>query len=138
MANLEALKAELAAGHPTTGAYSANDQTAADEINAENRTADRSNVPSAEILAAVTPTHYLEVFADAGNSVHRRYWVDIMASETVDLDNANIRAALTTIFAGKTSTLTALSALETVSISRATELNIGRVAAGTVAQARAL
>ena len=37
MLDYVALKAELDAGHPDTGAYSANDQTARDELNAVNR-----------------------------------------------------------------------------------------------------
>lgn len=37
-----ALAAELAAGHPDTGAYNVDDQLAADELNAENRTRNRS------------------------------------------------------------------------------------------------
>ena len=34
MANLQALKAELDAGHPVTGAYSANSEAAAEETEA--------------------------------------------------------------------------------------------------------
>lgn len=139
MTDLQALRVELDAGHPDTGAYSVDDATAAVEINVVNRTLDRSNVPAAEILAAVVPGHYLTVFGAAGDETHRRYWEDMMnAGGTVDLDHANIRTALTTIFAGQTETLTALSALQTQAVSRAAELGLGNVRAGTVAQARSL
>lgn len=40
--DLVALKAELDAGHPDTGAYNASDSLAADELNAQNRPADGS------------------------------------------------------------------------------------------------
>lgn len=40
--DLVALKAELTAGHPGTGAYSAGDEAAANQINAVNRTGDGS------------------------------------------------------------------------------------------------
>ena len=137
--DLTALKTELDAGHPDTGAYNVDDALAAAELNAVNRTQDRSSVPAAEILAAVVPAHYLTVFADGGNSVHRRYWEDMMNSGgNIDLDNQNIRDALSTIFSGNAATLTALSALQTISISRASELGLGRVRTGTVQQARAL
>ena len=74
-----------------------------------------------------------------GDATHRRYWEDIMNSgETVDLENPNIRTALSTIFAGQTSTLNAIAALQTKSITRAEELALGPVHAGDVAGARAL
>jgi hypothetical protein len=40
MADLYAIQAELLAGHPDTGPYSADDQTATDELNAFNRNAE--------------------------------------------------------------------------------------------------
>lgn len=45
--DLVALRAELDAGHPDTGAYSANDATATDELNAVNRP---GPVPIEEVL----------------------------------------------------------------------------------------
>ena len=140
MTDLNALRVELDDGHPDTGAYSLDDATAAVEINVENRAVDRSNVPAPEILAAVAPADYLSVFdPDTGNAVHRLYFEDIMrAGGTVDLDNANIRTALTAIFAGKAGTIAALEALHTVTVSRAQELGFGNVREGTVTQARAL
>ena len=44
MANLQALKAELLAGHPDTGAYNVDDAIAADEINALNRDAPADSI----------------------------------------------------------------------------------------------
>jgi len=38
MVDLQALKTELLSGHPVTGAYDANNQLAADQLNAVNRT----------------------------------------------------------------------------------------------------
>ena len=140
MTDLYALRAELDAGHPVTGEYSVDDATAADEINAVNRTIDRSDVPAPEILAAVKPIDYLAVFdPDTGNAVHRRYFEDIMrAGGTVDLDNSNIRTALQTIFSGRGDTLNAIEALQTIDVSRARELGLGNVRTGTVTAARAL
>lgn len=63
MANLQALKAELLAGHPDTGAYNADDQLAADEINALNRDID---VDSATLLEYCITTEF------RGSSIYGR------------------------------------------------------------------
>lgn len=121
---------------PTAGQY----QAVADIINNPLlRSVVRRKVPASEILAAVTPSHYVVVFdVDTGNPVHRRYWEDMMNSgEHVDLENANIRQALGIIFAGHTATINALLALETENASRATELQLGKVTVGDLQRIKA-
>ena len=49
MANLQKLREELDAGHPVTGAYSADDSAASEEINAKNRVRINS-ISSAQLL----------------------------------------------------------------------------------------
>ena len=48
--NIVALAAELAAGHPTSGAYSADPQLAADQINAKDQTRIRASMTGATAL----------------------------------------------------------------------------------------
>lgn len=136
---LQALRAELDADPLARGYAGMTDAQAAASLNTADRPVDRTDVPGHEIYAAITPTHALQVYDLAtGTPAHQR-WLDIMFQlDSVPLDNANIRTALTTIFAGKQSTLDALVALQTVTVSRAQELSLGRVLVGDVTQARAL
>lgn len=128
--DLASLQAELTGGHPGTGAYSADDATAADEINAVNRTRNRTNMSGSEVINAVDSGEFTAL--DATNKQ--------MVWDIVHLGNVNpfgIEATLfTTIFGGGSATITSLMAARTENISRATELELGNVKAGHVQRAR--
>ena len=55
----QALKAELDAGHPDTGAYSVDAATAAAELNAVDRTLPRSSMNGDEIFAATDNAEFV-------------------------------------------------------------------------------
>ena len=49
----QALKTELLAGHPVTGAYDADDALAADQLNAVNVTAQREVISASDIFETI-------------------------------------------------------------------------------------
>jgi hypothetical protein len=133
MANLQALRAELDAGHPDTGAYNADAQLAADQINAVNRTVNVSSLSGDQLFSATDSTEF-----GALTDHKQNIWLAFCGRDSIDPFGASNVALVNWIFGGGSATITALASLRTRSVSRADELGIGRVAAGTVEQARAL
>ncbi len=137
MTNLAALKAELDAGHPVTGAYSVDDATAADEINAVN-IASEIDVSHKSFLGAIKRIHW------PTDQAHRDYLIFISQGPTIPLQDPEVQTMLTHATGGifptasAAATRTAIMALWATTISRAQELNLGRVATGTVQNARML
>ena len=148
--NLNALAAELAAGHPVTFAYDADDATAADQLNAVNRTRLRSlSMQELREWAGLNARGFkiYSAISDAGKSDQERnvaYVADkLMGTDdgSLDPDNALHVAMVDMLVSGgiiSASDKTALVTKATENISRATELGFGIVRVGTVAQARAL
>ena len=60
----------------------------------------------------------------------------IVGMSTIYVKAGNTRSALAAMFSGQTTTLQALAALQTISISRATELGLGSVGVGYIVLAR--
>ncbi len=132
MGQLNTLADELIAGHPDTGAYDADDAVAAAEISAVNRTLNRELMPATEVLNALDPTELAALDA-AGTA---QFW-NLMSIG--DLNPFGVEATLlTTLFGGGSATITALAAARKTAVSRATEIGLPPVHAGTVQQARAL
>lgn len=99
------------------------------------RNKDRTSVPGHEIFAAIKPADFLSVYhPSTGDTSHQAYLDNMFVLDSVPLDNANIRQALGVIFSGKTDTLNALIALQDISISRGSELGIGKVKTGNLKQ----
>lgn len=132
--DLQLLRAELDAGHPDTGPYSADNQIAADQLNAENRSLQLRVLSGDEIFAATDNTE----FAGLTES-KQQLWLSFCSRQTIDpFGTANV-AFVQWIFGGGSATVSALTGLRTKPISRAVELGIARkVRPGTVGQARAL
>jgi hypothetical protein len=131
MANIAVLAAELAGSHPVTGAYSADASVAADQLNAANITTNRETISGKELLEQTDATEY-NGLADGA----RALWVSLCSMDTVDPFHAGVVQIITSIF-GSGPTLTALQAARTETISRAQQLGLGSVRAGTVNEARA-
>jgi len=129
--NLAALAAELTAGHPDTGAYDADAATAATEINAVNRSRNKTLMTGSEILNNVDASEWGTRSADQKQVV----W-DVV--HLGDINPFGVEATLiTAAFDGAGGvTLAALGAARVESISRATELGLGRVVVGNVIEAR--
>ena len=130
-----ALKAELDAGHPVSGAYNADDQLAADQINLADVSRIRSNMTGAEILAATDTTEYAAL-TDAAKAQFLSF---TSGNDTIDPAVGGIaQEIIVDIFGGGSVTVTTLGLLRQETISRATELDFGTVIIGDIQNARAL
>ena len=130
-----ALQAELLAGHPISGAYDADDQLAADQINALDVTRIRANMTGAQIIEATDTAEYAAL-TDPKKS---QFLAFVAGNETINPESGGIaQEILVDIFGGGSATITALSALRQETISRATELDFGLVIIGDIQNARAL
>lgn len=128
------LRAELDAGHPGTGAYDANADIAKDQINAENRAVANDSLSGKEFKDAIDATEF-----DALTDPQKQLAYTLFNSDSLDASVGSIdRQTAVTLFAGMTTTLAAISALQTKNISRAAELGLGTVATGDILAARAL
>lgn len=153
MAKLQALKAELDAGHPVTGAYSANSEAAAEEINALNRT--RINaIGSAELLAwsgqasSGDRPRIIKIEEGKANADEQSAALCITAEQMIMRDNTSLdlnlpdRVAMLNALVAygvlSAADKASIDALAEESISRADELSLGSVRAGTIEQARSL
>jgi len=137
MISTEAMAAELAAGHPVTGAYSSNDQTAANELNAKN-IADVQPMTSGDVLqwsAQASPSdtpRLLKIQAAAESNpnddlkaISRAADILVQRAANLDLNDPEIAAMISALEAGtvlSADDVAALTALATVEISRAAQL----------------
>lgn len=124
-----ALKAELDAGHPDTGAYDADDSLAADQLNALNRTRNRTSMSGSEVLNAIDKTEYL----DLSDAMKQLVWNVLHIGQ---LNPFGVEAALMLEAFGSSTTITTLNALRVEAVSRAVELGLGVIAPGDVENAR--
>lgn len=125
------LKAELLAGHPVTSAYNVDDALAAAELNVENCVVPVESVTGQQIFEAVHQADYAALTAGQ----LQRFW-GIVGMGEVLVNGANTKAALLAMFGSETVTRTNLAALQTETVSRATELGLGFVYPGHVQNAR--
>lgn len=132
MAFLDDLKAELLAGHPVTGAYSADDFLAADELNVVNRTRNRPTVLGSEILNATDDVEF-----GALTDSNKGLWLDLCGVLEVDTSSGVAKSLEADLFGGGTTTRTSLAAVRNEDISRAVELGLGTIKVGNVTEARA-
>lgn len=111
-----ALKAELLAGHPGTGAYNVSDQLAADQLNAVNRTKNLTLITGDEAFGATVGSEFTAL------TDHKRLlWLSFCGKDINPFSAANV-ALVTWLFGGGSATLAALAALRTTNISRAAEI----------------
>ena len=146
MSNIAVLKAELAAGHPDTGAYSADAAMALAELQAVNRTR-LVAIPSTELLAwSASSGRYNSIKAAADdtshavNSVAAAAYLMITRDETsLDLNLADRVAFVDALVNGGVLTAddrTSLNTLATENISRETELGLSGTKVGHILEAR--
>ncbi len=166
--DLTALKTELDAGHPETGAYSATDSIAADEINAINRDApaplesirnyfllerkgDMTLMGRLSIVAQTTrgdvdPLDDVVTMTNAHITAAKTmlFILDPPGGFSLDLNDSRFQDILDDLAAGSGAKViapadkTALLAFSTNIQSRATELGLGNVGTHHVTSARAL
>jgi hypothetical protein len=119
--SLEKLAAELLAGHPDTGPYSANAETAANEINAVNRSRNIDSL-SGDVVFQTTDATEFAGLTDSAKAL----WLSFCGRDQIDpFRSANV-AFVRAIFGNQSATVQALSAFRTEAISRAQEIGFGR------------
>jgi len=102
--NISDLAEELAAGHPDTGAYNADAATAAGELNAVNRTRNRTSMTASEVYNAVDAAEYVALDADEKQEI----WDILHLGEINPFGMEATR--FTALFGGGSDTITALAA----------------------------
>jgi len=132
MPDLDVLKAELIAGHPITGPYNADDNIAADELNAVNRTQNRVIMTGSEVFNAVVKAEFNALSAAdqqlVWNILHLGELNPFGLESDIFID----------IFGVGSATIAALQTLRKENVSRAVELGFGHVGPVLVIEARNL
>ena len=125
------LAAELIAGHPDTGPYDADNQLAADQLNAVNRTRNRVSATGKEIKEQIQTVDW-----DSRSDAQKQTLLSLFARD--DLDPFGIDAHIfTEAMAGATGTTVAdLNTWRVEDVSRATELGFPFVTSADVDAAR--
>jgi len=133
--DFQALRTELLTDPLALGYSTQTDTQAAATLNSltTGRTVNRTGVPTDEVLGAIQAADW-PTTATLQNQLEC-ILVGSSASG-VNAANTNIRAMFSTIFAGKTTTLNALNALGTMTVSRATEIGLGTITVHDVTVAR--
>ncbi len=129
--DIAALSAELAAGHPDTGTYDADDAIAAGQLNAVNRTTNKASMSGSEVFNAINLTEWNALLGDDQQLV----W-DVVHLGTVNPFGVE-QTLMVGVFGGGSATITALKAARVNNVSRATELGFGAIRSGDVQRARA-
>lgn len=128
------LKSEITNDPAALGYSEASDQQIADLLNARttNRTTERSIVPSHEILEATVPSEW-----SALTAAEKQRYQTITGAGQVNLSGPNTRLMLGAMFGAGTQTRANMIALQTIVVSRAEELGLGKVEPGHIQKARA-
>lgn len=124
------LKTEIATD-PLARYSGLSDAQIAASLNAPNRTRDRSVIPAYEIIDATVPAEWATL-----TSTEKQRYQTLTGAGEVNAKSANTRSTFLAMFAAGTTTRANLSALQTESISRATELGLPEVHSGDVAYAK--
>lgn len=150
--DIDALRIELASGHPDTGAYSSDDAVAAVELNAVNRSI-YTPIPSSELLgwsaahSSGGRPRLLKMQEAKENHVSEQVQAAASAAvtminrdgTTLDLNRVDRMMMVDGLVAGgvlSADDKTDLLSLGTESVSRAVEIGLGWVRPGDVTQAR--
>lgn len=134
----QALRTELTTDPVTLGYSGMTDTQAAAKLNEVARVVNRDVVQGYEIVGAIVSSDLSAIpNTVTGQMMIARLMLITSASGGVNIRNANTRQILTDLFsAASQSTKTALLALQTLTVSRATELGLGVVTVLDVTRAR--
>lgn len=131
MVDYVALKAELLAGHPVTGAYDADDALAAGQLNVVNRTRNRTSMTGKEVKDQIDQVDW-----DSRTVDQQQTLLSLFARDDLDpfgIDAHIFQEAMT----GALGTSVAdLASYRVEDVSRAEELGFGVVSAAEVDSAR--
>jgi len=129
--NIAILKAELLAGHPSTGNYNADPVLAAAEINLANIDRNRASMTGSEILNAVDAGEWGTRDATQKQTV----W-DVVHLGTINPFGVEATLITTAFSDAGGATIAALQAARKEKISQATALGLGNVRPGDIQKAR--
>lgn len=132
MPNIQAIKAELTAGHPVTGAYSSDAVLAAAQLHVKNIDRNVVSVTGQDIFEATTAADF-----GALSAGQKAMFFAIIGMGTILVNGTNTKKALLEMFGVGTETRANLAALQVEKISRVTDLELGLVNAFHIQQARA-
>lgn len=111
---------ELVAGHPVTGAYSADAQTAAEQFNALNISGTKPNIEGSTMWAATSTTEF-----GALSNEKKAEWLAFCGIESHDpVNNGLAHRFVNYIFGGGSETLQELAFIRSTSVSRAAQLGL--------------
>jgi hypothetical protein len=130
--NIEVLQAELLAGHPETGAYDADNQIAADQINAVNVERNKTSMTGREMAENIDDAEY-DILAD----VKKSQIISLTGASDID-PFGFVANVLKDVFTVGSTTITNLQAARVETVSQATVLGLGFVYPGHIEAARAL
>lgn len=129
----QALRDELDAGHPVTGAYDADPQLASDQLNALNITSNLTSLTGDEIFQATDKDEFAAL-----TDLQQTLWLSFCSRAALDpFGSANVQF-VQFIFGQGSTTVANLAGLRTASISRAAQLGFGTILAKHVTWARNL
>ena len=128
------IAAELIAGHSITGAYNADDQLAADEMNLANIEVDTTT--TGPIAASVTDAGEFNALSTADQQA----WLTLCSWDVVDFNNGIAVATAQGMWAGVPGDITRplLLALRTHLVGASTVIGVGSVNLGDIQNARGL
>ena len=130
--NYEILATELTSGHPITGAYGADSQVAADQLNASNDVRIKEFMTGSEILEAVGANVIAGLTA-----VKRGEWLSFCAIDSHSPVNGGVaHKFIEYIFGAGSASIDTLVEARKETVSRATVLSLGYVRSGDVKHAR--
>ncbi len=127
---IDVLRTELTTDPKTRGYAGMTDEEAADDLNTEYRTRNRTSMTGSEVLQSIDQTR----LAGLSAADKERVWQVLHLGQ---LDPFGVEAdILINVFGPGSDTIVALQVARKENVSRAVELGLGSVREGTVAQAR--
>ena len=129
--DIDALKTELAAGHPVTLAYVADHAAAAAQFHKENIIRNRTSMTGREVAAEIVDSEY-DVLTDA----KKAQIIALTAHDDIDPYGfaANV---VKDVFGAGSDTVVSLATARTETVSQAVDKSLGDVTAGDIQRARA-
>lgn len=131
--NFQLLKTELIAGHPITGAYSANNATAANQLNVANTTSTVETVTGSQVLNATDSAEF-----SALTDGEKDDWMRLCGIDEINVTSGPAKQLEAEIFGVGTTTRTNLLALKNPVVTRGVFLGLGLIREGDVQYARSL
>ena len=128
--DIQALKAELAGVHPVTGAYDADAEVAADQLNAVNIVRNRDSMTGRAVAAEIVDAEY-----DALTDAKKSQAISLVSADSVD-PFGFAQNVVKDVFGSGSATVTALGAARVETVSQAVAVELGWVRPGNVTEAR--